>query len=192
VEIDCLKEENTRLSHEIESIMAKEDGLTDINQEKSRLNDELDQMVMRLPQAPLLADIIAFLQQSARESTVKLVSVNYKESLPGQAAMDAKSVKPAQSANFQVTASGNHADLISFLTKIENTPRIYSINSGKISLVKWKPMSAIEHKNGSESSIEGETTVIEKESLTYDPNNLVIILDISAFYDEASGGEKIN
>lgn len=198
VTIDRLKEENTRLNREIVSFIAKEGGLTDINQEKRRLNDELDQMVIRLPRSPLLADIVAFLEQSARDSQVKLASVNYKESLPSKTSLDAKDtnpVKPAQYVNFQLTASGDHAGLLSFLLKIENASRIYNINSGKISLLKRKQPEMAMRSSESESGAlgrAGEATVAEQESLTYDRNNLVIVLDISAYYDQSSVRQKIN
>jgi len=195
VDIEYLQDENTRLGLEMESLMAKKVGLANVSREKIRLNDELNQMIIKIPPSPLMADIINFMQQSAGESRVNLVSVNYKESLPGKAVVDVKeanTIKPAQSVRIQLTAEGTHAGLLSFLLKIENASRIYSINSGKISLVKRKRPDMnlnSESESGAWGSA-GEATVKEPESLTYDRDNLLIVLDISAYYDQSSMGEK--
>jgi len=196
-----MKAENSSLSKELQALQVKGAWPGDIGLEKQQIWDEYEKVVTKVPQSPMIPNIIDFMELSAREAHVKLLSISYKESSTIKTAMDVKKSETAsadqgkltaQYADFQLTASGTHLNLLSFLLKIENAPRIYKINSSKMTMIRnnqQKMGSRVEAsmQEGNSGKMEASLEIAVKESSAYDPINAEVNLEFTAYYDTASG-----
>ncbi|MDD3364780.1 MAG: hypothetical protein PHZ03_07360 [Syntrophomonas sp.] len=228
--ITQMKAENSTLNKELQALESKIAQQGDIWLEKQQMWDKYDKMLLKVPRSPMIPNIIDFMERSAREAGIKLLSISYKESPVAKKTLEAQKSEAsitegnidslrdksdqdgeviienlvlenygdggsmAQAVNFQLTASGTHLNLLSFLLKIENAQRIYRINSIKMIMVRnnqQKVGSDIEAsiQEANSGKKEDFIDVAVKESQAYDITHAEVNVDFTAFFDrvEASG-----
>lgn len=185
-----LIEENNRLSMELQQWEEKTNQYHSLQQQEPGIEADYQQMQAKVPSSPMISDIIVYLETSAREARVKLVSIQYRESAPSNYNSEESELanERAKPLNFQIVASGSHFNLLSFILKIENAPRIYIINSSKISLVRTASSSygpAVEPSSDDTRTLNDLDTQAVPESLAYDMDNSQLNLDFNAYYDDS-------
>lgn len=188
--------ENNNLTLELQALQNRISKYQSMERDERKSRDDYQRMLEALPQSAMISSIIDYLELSAREAHVKLIMIRYKESAPGDpASKSAKSgtdLTQIMPVNFQIVVSGSHFDLLSFILEIENAPRIYIINGGKISLARPDqfPTGITTSPNGPDMAASDKP--IEKtvpESLTYDQSKSVLSLDFSAYYHRSLSNE---
>jgi len=190
-----LRDENVKLSTDLQTLEQRLNKQGDIGLEEQKIQSEYGKIEVKLPQSPMIPNTIDFMELIARETNVRLLSINYKENVPAKSGVDSKKDQPASptAANFKITASGSHFNLLSFLLKLENAPRIYTINGSKITLAKnnLKTDTAGQAEDSTETAaiVKNEESA-EKESQTYDQNKSLINIDFTAYYDSSSTTEQ--
>jgi len=192
-----LRDENVKLSTDLQTLEQRMNKKGDISLEEQKIQNEYAKMEAKLPQSPMIPNTIDFMELSAREANVKLLSINYKENVPAKTGVDSKNNQPVSptAANFKITASGSHYNLLSFLLKLENAPRIYTINGSKITLAKVSSEADTPGQEvggaGTEAAVETAEALkaaesAKKESQIYDQSKSVINIDFTAYYDSPS------
>jgi Tfp pilus assembly protein PilO len=178
-----LQTENNTLTKDSQTLQQKGANKVDVGLEEQKIRDDYAKMNVKIPSSPLIPDVYTYVELCARESKVKLLTINYKENAAAKTATTApetgSSSEAAQSANCQISASGSHFNLLSFLLKIENAPRIYIMNGIKVTVAKSK----LPAKELSANTPEQVASNVEKESQSFDLNNVVINLDFAAYFD---------
>lgn len=181
--------ENNKLTLELQVLQNRISKYQSMEQDELQLEDDYQKMLEEVPQSPMMPSIIDYLELSARDTHVKLISICYKENAVVDAAPNSaklgSNIKQVMPVNFQIVASGSHFDLLSFIQEIEHAPRLYIINSGKISLGRTgqSPSGIAASVNNSEMAMNDETMdKIVPESITYDQSKSVLNLDFSAYY----------
>jgi len=185
-----LTTENASLIRELEQLQQKMSQYADIEQNE-KIVAEYGKMQAKIPPVPMIPSIIESLELSAQEENIKIQSIKYKEDaninkLPGSQKMD--SDPPLQTVNFQIIARGSYFNLLSFLFKIESAPRIYVINSSKITLGKKdKAPAATEDLTvrAGDPVTEYRLDTAVSESETFDQSHTVLYLDFNAYYDNS-------
>lgn len=181
-----LVSENNKLGMEIQVLQNEISRYQSMEQAGLQIGDNYQKMLEAVPQSPLIPSIINYLELKARDTKVKLISIRYKENALGDTAPNSvKSALNIKPVNFQIVASGSHFDLLSFILEIENAPRIYIINSGKISLCRTdqSPVGIAASVNSADVTINDK--VMDKtvpESITYDQSKSLLDLNFSAYY----------
>jgi len=181
--------ENTNLTSEIQGMQNRINKYQSMQKDELKSWDDYQRMLEAVPQTPMIPNIIDYLELSAREGDVKLISIHYKDSALGDLAP-----KPAKSGselaqvmpvNFQIVASGSHYNLLSFILEIENAPRIYIINSGKMSLARKNQFATgitVPQNNLDPAKAEKNAENAVPESLSYDQDKSILNLDFNAYY----------
>lgn len=178
--------ENNRLTMELQVLQTRIGKYQSMEQNESQIRDDYQSMLAEVPQSPMIPSIIDYIETSARNAQVKLLSIRYKENVvvASNAARSGSENMQVIPVNFQISASGSYFDLLSFVLEIENAPRIFIINSGKMSLGKPRQSS-----NGITASASKDMPVSDQvmdkivpESLTYDQSESRLDLDFSALY----------
>ncbi|PKM78587.1 MAG: hypothetical protein CVU90_00900 [Firmicutes bacterium HGW-Firmicutes-15] len=219
-QINQMKAENSNLSNEIQELEKEaRQGKNWVENERQIWYD-YQKILLEIPQSEMIPNIIIFMEQSARDSGVKLLSISYKETTFAKKALEDQKSQPSegtsdslhdkadqgggkvvrgslvlksevsmvQAANFQLAASGTHLNLLSFIFKIENAPRIYRINSIKMAMVRNNQQkmgigveAPMQEKNSGQNEDFSEISV--KESQAYDSNCAEVNMDVNAYYD---------
>ncbi|MFA7077059.1 MAG: hypothetical protein WC147_01430 [Syntrophomonas sp.] len=186
-----LTAEKASLTRELEQLQQKMSQYADIEQNE-KIVAEYGKMQAKIPSVPMIPTIIESLELSAQEENIKIQSIKYKEDanvnkLPGSQKTD--SDPPLQTVDFQIIARGSYFNLLSFILKIESAPRIYVINSSKISLGKADkvPAAATENLTVQEEDPTAEYSfeTAASESGSFDQSQTVLYLDFSAYYDNS-------
>ena len=183
-----LVSENNNLTVELQALQNRISKYQSIERDDSKSWDDYQRMLEALPQSSMIPSIIDYLELSASEAHVKLITIRHKESALGDSAP--KSVKSGTDltqimpVNFQIVASGSHFDLLSFVVEIENAPRIYIINGVKISLAgtDQSPTGITLPNNPDMAASDKPMEKTVSESQTYDQSKSVLSLDFSAYY----------
>jgi hypothetical protein len=218
LQITQLNAENISLINELPGMETELARLANIRMENQQIWYDYEKLLDKVPQSPMIPQIIGFMDLSAREAGVKLLSINYKESpvakrndhgiaegtsgsLHDKAERDGKLVMDnvilkneekagsmVQALNFKLVARGTHLNLLSFLLKIENAPRIYKVNSFKMIMVRnsqQKTGLGVEDPSQEENSGTKKdfVDVAVKESQAYDANYTEVNLDFTAFFN---------
>lgn len=186
-------EENNRLVVEIQKWEEKTREYQAEQQEAPEIQADYRQMLEKVPDLPMISDVIDYLEASAREAQVRLVSIQYREN-PDAASHDSETPGSAdrslKSLNYQIVACGSHYNLLSFMLKIENAPRTFIINSSKIYLTRNGPYSAgaagESSVNGTDAEMSREKAAVP-ESMNYDMKDSVLNLDFNAYYSTSPG-----
>lgn len=186
-----ISQENRSLSKEVDNLEHKISKYADIGK-KETIMAEYREMMEKIPSYPMIPMIIEELELSAEEDHISIQSIKYKEDantdlLLGSSQSAGPGDPQLQAVNFQIIAQGSYYNLLSFLLKIESAPRIYVINSSKMTMGKKDKAPAAETPNvpageegqTAESAIEIETP----ESQIIDQNNTILVVDFNAFYD---------
>ncbi len=181
--------ENNNLTLDLQALQNRISKYQSMERDERKSRDDYQRMLEAVPQSSMISSIIDYLELSAREAHVKLITIRYKES-----ALDDPALKFAESrtdltqimpVNFQIVVSGSHFDLLSFILEIENAPRIYIINGGKISLARTDQSPTGITTSPNSPDMAASDKPMEKtvpESLTYDQSKSVLSLDFSAYY----------
>ncbi len=224
LQITQMKAENISLRNELQEMKSKGARPGDFLLKKQQIWYNYERILLKMPQSPMIPNIIDFMEKSALEAGVKLLSISYKESPVDKKNLDTTKIEPsitegtsdsntilkniekggsmAQAANFQLAARGTHLNLLSFLLKIENAPRIYRINSIKMIMLKNnQPKMGSEVKDPTQEVNSGKKEdfpeIAAKESQTYDASYAEVNLDFDAYYDSLAiaginGGSSID
>ena len=181
--------ENNNLTQELQALQNRISKYQSMERDNRKSRDDYQSMLEAVPQSAMIPSIIDYLELSAREAHVKLITLRYKESAPGDPApKSAKSgTELMQTAlvNFQIVASGNHFDLLSFVREIEKASRIYIVSGGKIYLARSDQSLTGITTSPNSPDMAASDKPMEKtvpESLTYDQSKSVLSLDFSAYY----------
>ncbi|MEA4923975.1 MAG: type 4a pilus biogenesis protein PilO [Syntrophomonadaceae bacterium] len=178
--------ENNRLHEELQDIEERITRYQAMEKSESQPQAYYQELLEAIPQSPLIPDIIDFLETKARGNKIKLSSIHYKENKtrPSDSKPAGPGLQPAslEPVNFQIVAGGSYYNLLSFVLALENAPRIYVINSLKISLaVPERYPQGIAAANSGASSEAGAQSATP-ELLFYDQGQSILNLDFNAYY----------
>ncbi len=179
--------ENNRLHEELQGIEERITRYQAMENSESKSQAYYQEMLEAIPQLPLIPDIIDFLETKARENKITLSSIHYKEnktrqsdSKPAGSGRQPTSLEPV---NFQIVASGSYYNLLSFVLALENAPRIYVINSLKISLAAPERYpQGIAAVNSGVSSSDAGAQPAAPVLLFYDQGQSILNLDFNTYY----------
>ncbi len=179
---NALVAENARIKEAIEMQTSKMEAATKLQKEQEKLEEEYRQLMVAVPEDAYIPEIIAWLEKSAQDASVRLDKVSYQGS--GDNEKDRENIKTAARAcNFEISAGGSYFNLMSFLLNIEKSPRIYVISAGQLNTQQKKQETTVpvvsEEEDGAMPAPE-----LLKGAAAYDSNNLVLNLKLSAYYDK--------
>ncbi|MDD2586387.1 MAG: hypothetical protein PHT79_03315 [Syntrophomonadaceae bacterium] len=183
-EIDKLILENSGLEKTIKAEEETINAFMQLDEEKQ--NHDYKLLAAKVPEAPFLPEMIAYLNKSARDADINLLAVHYKELSREnikQKGNNAGGVHDPWCLELQATVSGSYPGLILFLNKIEKADRIYALENTKIKLSKRKTENF-------QSGIleEGEIPhklVLPATTITvgYNPDHILMDVKFKAYYD---------
>lgn len=186
VKTKALVVENARLKEEVKMERQKIQRAGDWKQERERLQEDYRQLMIKVPETAYIPEIVDFLENKAKDSQAALLSVNYnKKSNENQNDQNnnPKSTAPNM-LEFEIKSGGSYYNLLSYLMKIENAPRLYVVSGVQIA-------SPDNKKPGSTAYITEDGRVIPatqpeplEGSTAYDGRVLAMKVRLAAFYDE--------
>lgn len=187
-----LAAENVKLKGFVENEQSRLERSRELDNEKGKLKEQYRQMMVKIPEEAYIPEVIAYLEASAQDSSVKLLSVKYQaqenSSDSRQENQQQEKTTVARPCNFAISANGSYFNLLTLLTKIEESPRLYVINSGEITASEKKadarPESLPQMMEGVE--IPAPPPEVLKGSARFDNSNLNMQLQITTYYDPAS------
>lgn len=179
--------ENAELNQQLEKIQGKGSQYTD-SEKQAQYIAEYEELLAKIPAAPMLPEIIDFVEVIAQADNVEIRSIQYKEN-----PSPAQSVKPApesdrgeiKSLDFQLTAQGSYFNLLSFLAKLENAPRIYIVNTSKFTLTKEEQAYLTVTSLPAEETVNSPPTAFAPQYGIFGGSNTILYLEISAYYVES-------
>jgi Tfp pilus assembly protein PilO len=174
--------ENAKIQTTIEIQEAKMKTTANMQKEQERLEEEYRQLMIAVPEDAYIPEIIAWLGKSAKDASIQLDKVSYQSGNNDKQNSDQAKSDGVHACNFEISAAGSYFNLMSFLLKTENDPRIYVISGGQINAQQKKQEVA-----PVVSEVEGESIPAPeplKGAAAYDSNNMVLKLKLSAYYDK--------
>lgn len=190
-----LLQENRVLKSMIESgetAKTQNTGMVQKITEIAKLGNEL---MLEVPARAGVPETVAFLKKTALDANVDIKSLNYAASPKNKnnSVNNTKNMvetEKVRTLDYNITVQGAYNNLLAFLLKIENAPRLYTINDCQ--MTANAPEIAAEALAGPlQSSMEaGQGTPsprlpsIPKGSAVYDGNDIKLKLRFSAYYDE--------
>lgn len=152
-----------------------------------------NELMAAVPARARVPETIAFLKKTAFDTHVDLKAINYAAPNKNNSTDKQKNKEKLEKVrilDYNITVQGTYNNLLAFLLKMENTPRLYTISNCQ--------MTAAAKKNDEkalsealQSSLETEQGAppapfpsIPKGSAVYDGNNIKLNLKFSAYYDE--------
>jgi Tfp pilus assembly protein PilO len=179
-----LTAENMKLKSLLADRPSKLEQRQELDREKGRSNELYRRLMVRIPEAAYISETIAYLETSAGIASVQLLKVDYRSRENSPAARTAN-LPPekggARPCNFTITASGSYFNLLTWLSKIEGSPRLYVIDS--IELTASESRSPIEE--GEEAPVSPSSPEL-KGSPRFNDSNLHMQLQLTAYYDPVS------
>jgi Tfp pilus assembly protein PilO len=189
-----LAAENMKLKGLVEDEQVRLERSQEMENEKERLKERYKEMMVKLPEEAYIPEVIAYLEKSAQDSSVELLSVRYQaqdnSSDPGQEKKQPEK-GAARPCHFAVSANGSYLNLMTLLTKIEGSPRLYIINSAEIAASERKVEALPESPAQTVEGVEIPTPPPQelKGSARFDDSNWNMQLQLTTYYDPASAGE---
>jgi len=186
--------ENVKLKGLVENEQIRLERSQQLENEKGRLKEQYKEMMVKIPEEAYIPEVIAYLENSAQDSSVKLLSVRYQaqenNSDTGQENQQQEKTTVARPCNFTVSANGSYFNLLTLLTKIEQSPRLYIINNGEITASEKKAEALPESLPQTIEGVEIPTPPPEvlKGSARFDDSNWNMQLQLTTYYDPASVG----
>lgn len=186
--------ENVKLKGLVENEQIRLERSQQLENEKGRLKEQYKEMMVKIPEEAYIPEVIAYLENSAQDSSVKLRSVRYQaqenNSDSGQENQQQEKTTVARPCNFMVSANGSYFNLLTLLTKIEQSPRLYIINNGEITASEKKAEALPESLPQTIEGVEIPTPPREvlKGSARFDDSNWNMQLQLTTYYDPASVG----
>lgn len=178
---NTLRAENTKIQSTIEMQRGNMKEVAKLQKEQEKLAEEYRRLMVAVPEEAYVPEIIAWLEKSAQDASVQLNKVSYQgENNEKDNSADDGKMAAAQVCNFELSAGGSYFNLMSFLLKIENDPRIYVINAGQLnaSQKKQETAPAVSEEEGTPMPAPEPL----KGAAAYDSHNLVLNLKLSAYY----------
>ncbi|MGI5911732.1 MAG: type 4a pilus biogenesis protein PilO [Syntrophomonadaceae bacterium] len=179
-----LTAENAKMQGLIENEKGKAERAREWENKKSEIKANYVQMKLKLPDQASIPEVISSLAQSAEDSNVNLQSISYyyreDNSYSNNLQIEDSTIK---TCDFEIIANGSYYNLLLLLSKIEDAPRIYVINSLELNMMKTKgqvmldPLS-INHGMPDLTDIEQEKT-----SQQSDNGKLALRLHLTTYYD---------
>lgn len=132
---DQLNAANLSLQAEMERSrrMGVRYGDNDIQQQ---LMAEYSVMLARIPHLPMIADVLDFVRATALETGVGMCSVQYDDQTQPKSASAAPVNQPIKEIRFKVKVRGHDAQLLDFLERIENAPRLLNVTNTRVTLIE--------------------------------------------------------
>lgn len=192
-----LATENAQLENMINSEQERVVKSRNLQKQRRKLEEEYQQMMVKVPEHSYIPEIISFLENNALDSSVTLNKINYRreeKSVGATKEPDDKSISNYQPCTLEISVRGNYFNLLSFLMKIEQSPRIYIINGGSF-IASEKKMGSRSQPLDSENDaiIPSPAVPLEAEgSVRFDSNNLTMKLQLTAYYDPTSSTPDIS
>jgi len=104
----------------------------DICLENQILYEDWEKLSVKVPGVLEEPEIISFLADTARDTGVQFISLTYENSEPGKKLGskedDKNEVKILQFADFEIKIKGDYFNLLNFMARVENAPRIYAVH----------------------------------------------------------------
>lgn len=179
--------ENTKIQKNLEMQEGKMETAAKMQKEQERLEEEYRQLMIAVPEDAYIPEIIAWLAKSAKDASIQLDKVSYQSGNNDKQNSDQAQSPGVQACNFEISAAGSYFNLMSFLLKIENDPRIYVIIAGQLNAQQKKQEAA-----PVVSEVEAESMPVPeplKGAVAYDSNNMILKLKLSAYYDKAKSSD---
>lgn len=186
-----LRTENGRLAGELGDMEARIVRAGDQGRADMQSQEDYLEMMAAVPGVPMIPEVIDFLELSARETQVKLLSISYKEGADpkdlAKSETNPSNSLNIQTINFKILVSGTHFNLLSLVLKIENAPRLYILNGIKLTMSKIDGASTAPLViTSSHEAIPIPTSAGQSllpESQFFNPNLSILELDFNAFYE---------
>lgn len=169
---------------------------TGIVQERTGIAKLGNKLMIQVPTRAQVPETMAFLKKTASESHVSLKSLNYtapqasKDNHSSGSQKTGEELAKVQVLDYNITVQGSYNNLLAFLLKIENAPRLYIISNCSMTAAAKK----IDEKAVSEdlqSNPEAEPGAepvplpsVPKGSAVYDGSNIKLNLKFAAYCDE--------
>ncbi|MDD3268434.1 MAG: hypothetical protein PHX14_03865 [Syntrophomonadaceae bacterium] len=168
----------------------------DINQEKTRIVKAGNELMLQIPSSARVPETVAFLKRTARDTHVNLQSINYainksKTGMNKNAKANKDILEKVQVLDYNITIQGGYNNLLAFLLKFENAPRLYTINNCRMianaqkfdeAAISEVLTSLIEDPEAAPVPV--PLPIMPKGSAIYDGNSIQLNLKFSAYYEE--------
>lgn len=225
--IDVLKTDNEQFQIKLEeNEKARKSNIKPADNLK-KLQNEYKVLLTKVPEDPYVPEMMVYLADSARESSVELKSLNYKyddktgsaSSSPGSNTNTARTGSPAnyRASHIEVEVEGSYYNLLTFMLKVENAPRLYVLTGAKFEAGKRKapveagfgaePVpspedgtsmstksgSAANPAAGSTAAVPAGSPVMDAAqapsgSSAYDGNDITLKMKFDSYFDQTTTG----
>ncbi|MDD2620498.1 MAG: hypothetical protein PHC92_07520 [Syntrophomonadaceae bacterium] len=194
--MNSLLQENILLKDLIEKGKKAESSMN--IREKNTVLKVGEKLLREIPTRAGVPETIAYLENTCRDTKVTLLSVNGKiannkinsEENEKKQGVELEKIRVL---DYNISIQGSYNNLLVFLLKLENSSRLYTINNCKMT-VNAKKFDEVELNEDAAPNKEDDTVVSNPQNITsdakgsksYDGNNIMLDLIISAYYDEES------
>ncbi len=103
---------------------------------QEQLMSEYSVMSARIPSLPMIANVIDIVGATALETGVGMRSVQYNDQTQPRSASAAPINQPIKEIRFQVKVRGDDGQLLAFLERIENAPRLLNVTNTRVILIQ--------------------------------------------------------
>lgn len=166
-----LQNEHELLAQRMTDIEDKLHFIRETQDQGQDIRADYVKMRSRVPPQPMIPEIISFLELTATETNLNVISVNYKEQEynttdDGDSA-DTGETDRIGTVNMEFSATGNRFEIMSFVLAIENSPRLFIIDDLIMST------DTCENSNGHIGS---------NANISATPEQMTLKLKIKAYY----------
>ncbi|MDD4802188.1 MAG: hypothetical protein PHF24_04515 [Syntrophomonas sp.] len=211
LQIKQMKNENNSLSQELLGLQSQQYKREKIWQKSEQICYDYENIRHKVPEKLIISNIIDFMELNAGEAGVKLLSVSYQESQAAYKNGDASHYESSEptgseytgeaitgineigtwmikSANFQVAARGTHFNMLSFIMKIENAPRIYRIDHLKMTRFRQEPTPVVSAEKPLQGVIINNQEEIKENAVPefqdFNDSYIEASIDFTVFYQD--------
>ncbi|MEN6326259.1 MAG: hypothetical protein ABFD18_08645 [Syntrophomonas sp.] len=168
----------------------------DIEQEKTGIAKLGNELMVAVPAQARIPETVAFLKKTAFDTHVDLKTINYADPNKNKnnstnIQKNQKKIEKVRILDYNITVQGAYNNLLAFLLKMENAPRLYTISNCQMTTTVKDNDEKTVGEALQQSSIEAEQgaeplplSSIPKGSAVNDGNNIKLNLKFSAYYDE--------
>ncbi|HWP95927.1 MAG TPA: hypothetical protein VN426_03685 [Syntrophomonadaceae bacterium] len=212
---EALKTENNQLQAQLSEAEQAKTSKKNPADDVKKLQNEYKVLLNKVPEDPYVPEMMVYIADSARDSKVKLNSLDYKydeKSAPAASASengtakqgDADKANPSatyRSSQLDVEVVGDYNELLNFLLKIENAPRLYVLSSAKFDAGKRKAPEVVVNAPEQTAAAKTSTAVAAVNSspggtaapalagsAAYDGSSITLKLKFSSYYDQTTTG----
>lgn len=144
-------------------------------------------VLAKIPPSAMVPNVIEYLQSSAADSGVRVINVSYLDTGSTEPNSDHRSQETpktsAQQINFQIETEGEYGNILEFLQRIEDAPRLYMITKVKIVFPPNLPATSTAseittNQSGIDQYNESSSTASDQIS----PADSKLFLEFNAYY----------